>query len=186
MKRKFSSSLASGAAHLCMDGELEIKVGPMSLLQRQPKAEMSPHACLAAGWKQSKAAPLPGRKKPHCQKAKERVPQGYLLSQSPVCCPHSGLNHDGGYSPIQASSWLSPFCFKAAGKHSPRAPPSPLLQAAGGQLHTASQELKKTKTSLKFKRGKRLVCKILSSTPNMKQAFSYLRPHDLGGTFKKF
>lgn len=41
---KFYSSLESGTAHLCVDRELEVKVGPMSLLQRQHKAELSPYA----------------------------------------------------------------------------------------------------------------------------------------------
>lgn len=47
-------------------------------------------------------------------------------------------------------------------KRSPPAPPVPLLLAAGGHFHTAPEELKKTKTSLEFKRGKMPVCKILS------------------------
>lgn len=107
---------------------------------------------LAADWKQSKVAPLLGKKKPHSQKVKERVPQGHLLPQCLICSPCSGLSHDAAYSPVQA-----PFPLRLLAKHSPRALPGPQLLAAGGQLHTASQELKKTKTSLKFKRGKRLV-----------------------------
>lgn len=74
-----------------MDGELEIKVGPVSLLQRQHKAELCPYAFKSV-WQligdKAKLLLSQAGKKPHSQKAKESstrtppfiVPVSTLLS----------------------------------------------------------------------------------------------------------
>lgn len=111
--------------------------------------------CLAADWKQSKVAPLLGRKKPHSQKAKERVPQGHLLSQSPVCSPHSQLNHDAACSRIQAGSWLSPFCFKAAGKTFPLGPSQPTAAGGWGSVSHGLPRVKENKNQPQIQEGKK-------------------------------
>lgn len=126
----------------------------------QHKAELCPYASKSVWQLTGNKAKLllSGEgKKPHSQKAKERVPQGHLhlLSQCPACSPCSGLNHDGGCSPSQASSWLSPFCFKAAGKTFPLGPSRPT--AAGGWRSTSHglPRVKENKNEPQIQEGKK-------------------------------
>lgn len=91
IKGKLFSLLESGTACLRVDGELEIKVGPVSLLQRQHKAELCPSASESAWQLTADKAKLllsQAGKKPHSQRAKESstrtppftVPVSSLLS----------------------------------------------------------------------------------------------------------